>query len=123
MKLNNIFAVATYFVCLTSLFTTDVMAAEKGYASYYANRFQGQKTANGQRYDKNKLTAAHKNLDFGSKVKVTNLDNNQSVIVTITDRGPASKKRVIDLSYAAAEQLDLIDSGVARVKVTVLKSN
>lgn len=73
----------------------------KAYASYYANKFQGRKTASGQRYDKNKLTAAHRKLRFGTKVRVTNERNGKWVIVTINDRGPFVRGRDIDLSRKA----------------------
>jgi len=96
-------------------------AAEKGIASYYSDVFQGKKTASGSTYDRNKLTAAHKKLPFGTKVKITNLKNNKSVIVTITDRGPYSKKRMVDLSYAAAKEINLIKSGISKVKLEVIK--
>ena len=109
-----------FLIYLNPLTALNISAAEKGVASYYAQKFHGRKTASGQRYDKRKLTAAHNKLAFGSKVKVTNLKNKKSVIVTINDRG-AFKKRLIDLSYAAAKKLGLIKRGIGQVKVTVLK--
>jgi len=96
-------------------------AAEEGVASYYSDVFQGKKTASGSVYDRNKLTAAHNNLPFGTKVKITDLKNNKSVIVTITDRGPYSKKRMVDLSYAAAKEIDLIKAGISKVKLEIIK--
>ncbi len=108
------------FISLIPVFINNTLASEKGTASYYSSKFQGRKTASGQRYDKRKLTAAHKHLPFGSKVKVTNLSNNRSVIVTINDRGKF-RKRLIDLSYAAAKKLKFVKRGLAKVKVTVLK--
>ncbi len=108
-------------LCLSFAMSMEVSATEKGYASYYANKFQGRKTASGQRYDKRKLTAAHRDFAFGTQVKVTNLKNKRSVIVTINDRGPFIKKRVIDVSYTAAKKLGLIQAGVALVKVTRIK--
>ena len=83
--------------------------------------FQGKKTASGELYDKNNLTAAHKTLPFGTKVKVTDLKNNKSVIVTITDRGPYTKKRIIDLSYAAAKEIGLIKPGLSKVRLDILE--
>src|SRR5947209_4383793 len=77
---------------------------EEGMASYYADEYNGRKTSNGEVYDMNDLTAAHRTLPFNTKVKVTNTDNGLSVIVRINDRGPFKKERVIDLSLAAAKE-------------------
>ena len=96
---------------------------EEGMASYYANKFQGRPTASGVLYDKDSLTAAHKSLPFGTKVKVTMLSTHKSVIIRINDRGPFSKKRVVDLSYRAAKELGLLQAGVAKVKLEVLSQN
>lgn len=93
----------------------------KGKASYYANKFNGRKTANGEIFSNKKFTAAHRSLPFGTRVLVTNLKNGKSVIVRINDRGPFVKGRIIDLSRAAAKQLDMIHAGVAEVEVKVLK--
>lgn len=92
----------------------------RGKASYYSDKFVGKKTASGDYYSSSELTAAHKSLDFGTKVKVTNLRNNRSVIVVINDRGPFVEGRVIDLSRAAAEQIDMIRDGVVDVECEVL---
>ena len=97
------------------------IAAETGNANYYSNVFHGRKTASGQIYNKNKLTAAHRKLAFGTKVRVTDLKNKKSVIVTINDRGPSVRGVVIDLSRAAAKRIDLIKKGVSRVKIEVLR--
>jgi rare lipoprotein A len=94
---------------------------EKGQASYYANKFKGKKTASGELYDPNKMTAAHRTLAFGTMVRVLNLDNKKIVTVKINDRGPHVKARIIDLSYAAAEKLDIIRSGVGEVAIEVVK--
>ncbi len=88
---------------------------EEGYASYYSDYFEGRKTANGEIYDHNKLTAAHKTLPFGTEVLVENLNNNKSVIVVINDRGPFHKKRIIDLSLSAADSLGILHKGVGKV--------
>ena len=93
--------------------------AEAGTASYYADSLDGNPTASGEPYDKDDLTAAHRTLPFDTMVKVTNLDNGKTVVVRINDRGPHSKSRIIDVSVAAAKQLDLIDSGTAEVRVEV----
>ena len=94
---------------------------ENGKASYYAIKFNGRKTASGEIYDPDKLTAAHPSLPFGTRVRVTNLYNNISVIVRINDRGPHVKSRIIDLSYGAAQQLDIISKGIADVAVEVIE--
>jgi rare lipoprotein A len=94
---------------------------EEGKASYYSRKLQGRKMANGEPYRHGKLTAAHKKLPFGTKVKVTNLATNKSVKVKITDRGPFVQGRIVDLSGAAAKRVGMMDSGVAPVKVKVIK--
>jgi rare lipoprotein A len=94
---------------------------QTGKASFYANMFQGRTTANGEIFDQNKMTAAHRTLAFGTKVRVTNLTNKKSVVVTINDRGPYIDGRIIDLSRKAAKQIDLIGKGIAPCKVEVLK--
>ncbi|EJF09619.1 MULTISPECIES: septal ring lytic transglycosylase RlpA family protein [Pontibacter] len=94
---------------------------EAGKASYYSNKLHGRKMANGEAYNRRKLTAAHRTLPFGTKVKVTNLQTNKSVKVSITDRGPFVKGRVIDLSEAAAKRLDYISAGIVPVEVKVVK--
>ena len=91
-----------------------------GMASWYGKVLENHRTASGERFSMFGLTAAHRSLPFGSKVRVTDLRNRKSVIVTITDRGVLSADRVIDLSFAAAEQLDMIKSGVDPVKLEVL---
>lgn len=93
----------------------------QGVASYYAEKFHGRRTANGEIYNMWAMTAAHKTLPFGTMVKVTNLDNGKSVVVRINDRGPYAHNRVIDLSKKAAAELDMIKKGTAKVKVEILK--
>ncbi len=93
---------------------------QKGEASWYGPGFNGKKTASGEIFDMNKLTAAHRKLAFGTKVRVTNLNNNKSVIVRINDRGPFKKSRVIDLSKKAAEKIGLVQSGIAPVKIEIV---
>lgn len=92
-----------------------------GQASYYSNKFQGKKMANGQPYRKGRLTAAHKTLPFGTKVKVTNQKNGKTVKVKITDRGPHARNRIVDLSLSAANRLDMVDAGVVPVKLKVIR--
>jgi rare lipoprotein A len=93
---------------------------QTGKASFYADRYEGSPTASGEKYRHNKLTAAHKTLPFGTKVKVTNLANNNAVEVVINDRGPYVENRIIDLSKSAAEKLGFINLGLAEVKVEVI---
>jgi len=93
---------------------------EEGFASYYARRFHGRPTASGQRYDERDFTAAHRTLPFGARVRVTNLHNDRSVVVEITDRGPFRRGRVIDLSRRAARELDFVRDGIAWVRLEVL---
>jgi rare lipoprotein A len=88
-----------------------------GKASFYANSFHGSKTASGEQFDKKDFTAAHRSLPFGTVVRVTNLNNGKMVFVKINDRGPYIKSRIIDLSKAAAKQLDLVDGGVGKVRI------
>ena len=90
---------------------------QTGEASWYGAQHQGKQTASGTIYDPAGLTAAHPSLPFGSKIKVTNLANRKSVEVEITDRGPSSGDRIIDLSQAAAKALDMIESGTATVRL------
>ncbi len=93
---------------------------ETGIASWYGPTFYGKRTANGEIYDGNALTAAHKTLPMPVNVRVTNLDNGKSIIVRVNDRGPYARGRIIDLSRRAAELLDVIQTGTARVRVTYL---
>jgi rare lipoprotein A (peptidoglycan hydrolase) len=95
-------------------------ASSRGTASWYGPKFNGHRTASGERYDMGKLTAAHPSLPFGTMVQVTNLENGKQVVVRINDRGPFGRRRVIDLSLAAARELDMVGPGTARVEVAVL---
>ena len=90
---------------------------QTGQASWYGSAHHGRRTASGAIYDQTKLTAAHRSLQFGTRVVVTNLANGKSVEVEITDRGPYAGGRVIDLSRAAAQALGMIDSGIANVRI------
>ena len=94
---------------------------EEGDASYYADKLDGNKTASGEPYDKGALTAAHRTLPFGTKVRVTYLKTGKSVDVVINDRGPHAKNRIIDLSGAAAEELGIIDAGHGKVSLEVIE--
>jgi rare lipoprotein A len=92
-----------------------------GMASWYGKDFHGKPTATGRPYNMYEMTAAHTTLPTGTQVRVTNLANGRSVIVVVADRGPFSKKRIIDLSYAAAKHLGFVKQGTARVRVTYYK--
>ena len=94
---------------------------ETGIASFYAKKFEGRKCSSGCTFRNDSLTAAHKSLKFGTRVKVTNLRNDSVVIVTINDRLPQRSKRSIDLTRKAAAQLNFIPKGLAKVKIEVLK--
>ena len=95
---------------------------EKGEASYYADKFEGCTTASGEVYSGKKMTAAHRTLEFGTIVRVTNLTNGKSVEVRINDRGPFKKGRIIDVSKAAAKKLDMLTAGVIQCTVEVIKT-
>jgi rare lipoprotein A len=93
-----------------------------GTATFYGPGFQGKRTASGARFDQRKMTAAHRTLPLGTRVRVTNLDNGQSVVVLINDRGPYGRRsRIIDMSRGAAAKLDFISDGMARVRLEVLE--
>ena len=94
----------------------------EGKASFYADQFHGRKTANGETFNMDRLTAAHPFLPFGTRVRVTNLRNGKDVIVRINDRGPFIKGRIIDLSTSAAKEIGLIKSGTVRVKLEAITS-
>ncbi len=91
--------------------------AEVGLASFYGRRFQGRRTASGARFDMRALTCAHRSAPFGTRLRVIELESGRSVVVTVTDRGPFSRGRVVDLSLAAARVLGIVERGVARVRV------
>jgi rare lipoprotein A len=114
---------SVFAVTLFALATGCASSTGDGLASYYADKYQGRKTASGERFDTARLTAAHRTLPFGTRVRVTNVDNGKSVVVRVNDRGPFVAGRVIDLSPAAAKQLDMMRSGVVRVKLEVLGTN
>ena len=97
------------------------LLSKEGKASYYHDKFHGRMTASGTIFNQNEMTCAHKTLPFGTKLEVTNLTNNKTVIVTVTDRGPFIEGRHIDLSLAAARKLDFINEGVVRVNFTIVE--
>ncbi|MBK7498294.1 MAG: septal ring lytic transglycosylase RlpA family protein [Ignavibacteriales bacterium] len=105
----------------TRIKNPNVLEVETGTASYYADEFDGKKTANGEIYDMNSLTAAHPTYPFNTLVKVTNLSNQKSVEVRINDRMPQFKGRILDLSLAAANKIEMVNAGIQEVKVEVLE--
>lgn len=94
--------------------------SDTGQASYYGNEFHGRKTANGERFDQGKLTAAHRSLPFGTRVKVTNTQNGKTVVVRVNDRGPFVKGRIIDLSSSAFKNIASLNAGVVPVRIQVI---
>lgn len=99
-------------------FNSGSAETQTGNASYYSDNLNGHSTASGEPYNSNKLTAAHRKLPFGTMVTVTNLSNGKQVTVRINDRGPFTSGRIIDLSKAAAKQIDMVGAGIAKVKIT-----
>ena len=98
----------------------DTGEVQIGMASWYGGKFHGRITTSGEKYNMHKLSAAHRTLPFGTLARVTNLDNDKNTIVRINDRGPWISERVIDLSYGAARKLDMVNDGVARVRLDVI---
>ena len=121
MKAKNIILFA--FLLISPCYSLFSQTTETGMASYYNDKFEGKTTASGEVFSQSKLTAAHRTLPFKTKVKVTNLANKRSVVVVINDRGPFIEGRILDLSKKAANKLDFIEKGVAKVKLEVLGSN
>ncbi len=126
MQLKFIFAL--YFLFLNLHFNCNEQTekplkcifVETGIASWYGPGLQGKKTASGSIFNMNSLTAAHKKLEFGTLIRVTNIKNQKYVIVEVVDRGPVSKKKVLDLSKKAAQEIDIIKSGSAEVKIEIV---
>ena|SRR5690242_20498526 len=98
--------------------TSETHVASRGVASFYS---EGTRTANGEKFDPNELTAAHPSLPFGTRLRVTNMSTGRSVTVRVNDRGPFKKGRVVDVSYSAAKQLGMVHAGVANVKMDVVQ--
>ena len=115
--------IVTLLVTLAMVMTAGLAFAqsEEGTANFYSDKFVGKKTASGEPYDKNALSAAHKKLAYGTKVKVTNVANGKSVVVTVNDRMGASNPAVIDVTPKAAEELGFLKAGKAKVKLEVQK--
>ena len=101
--------------------TPGATAYDRGVASWYGRKFHGRKTASGERYDMHEMTAAHRSLPFGTVVQVVRVDTGDAVVVRINDRGPFVDGRIIDLSYAAAVEIDMVRDGLARVELYLLE--
>jgi rare lipoprotein A len=119
MQKAGICFVLWFFWGLLSVYA-QAQLAEQGKASYYASKFEGRLTANGEKFTNTALTAAHPSLAFNTLVKVTNTTNGKSVVVRINDRGPHTKARILDMSAAAAREIDMIRAGIATVQIEVL---
>lgn len=119
-KLLFLLSVAAFAQEVDSVATSGLYVQE-GYASYYHKKFHGRKTTSGERFSNRELTAAHRALPFGTLVKVTNLKTGKWVILKVNDRGPRSKKRIIDVSYRAARHLGMLNgAGIVKVRVEEL---
>lgn len=100
---------------------TKTLATEEGLASFYGSEFHGRRTSNGETFDKDAMTAAHRSFPFNTILRVTNLKNSMQVEVRVNDRGPVKPERIIDLTYAAAKEIDMVRDGLVRVRVEVLE--
>jgi rare lipoprotein A len=110
------------FTIFFALFLFSAMAqTEKGTASYYHDKFQGRRTSSGEIFKQELMTCAHKTLPFGTMLKVTNLSNDSTVVVKVNDRLPKSSKRCVDLTTAAAKQLNFISRGLTKVSMEIIK--
>ncbi len=96
------------------------LGTQEGLASYYSTEFHGRKTSSGEIFDKNALSAAHRTFPFGTILLVTNQKNGKQVEVKVNDRGPVKPERIIDLSYGAAKEIDMVRDGLVRVRIEVL---
>lgn len=115
---KKILAFIIFSLGLSSIAQSD--SINTGIASFYAHKFEGRKTASGETFRQDSLTAAHKNLPFGTMLEVRNLSNDSIVNVRVNDRLPKSSKRSIDLSYAAANQLNFVKKGLTKVQIRIL---
>lgn len=113
--MNKLKLILLLLVCNITLFAGGKVA------SFYHDKYHGRMTANGEIYNRDSLTCAHRTLPFGTKLLVTNVDNNKSIEVVVNDRGPFIKGREIDLSYAAADSLDFIEKGLQEVTIEIIK--
>lgn len=117
---NRFFLILAFFFGLS--LQSFAQHVERGIASYYSSRANGRRTSNGEKYDPNAFTCAHKKHPFGTKLRVCWPKTGKEVVVRVTDRGPFGKGFIVDLSYAAAKQLGILSAGIAHVEVTVADS-
>lgn len=117
MKKNIV--ISFIFLFFSSLFA---FAQQKGKASFYSHKMKGRHTSNGEKYHPDSMTCAHNTLPFGTLLRVFNPTNNKEVVVRVTDRGPHHRGLLIDLSYSAAKQLDIVSRGIASVIITEINS-
>ena len=117
VRTRHLIAIAAVAACALPAPAAWAADPESGLAAVYNDKLNGRKTANGEKYNRNKLTAAHKTLPFGSNVRVTNVANKKSVVLRINDRGPTQAGRVLDISPAAAKALGISPRGMAKVDV------
>lgn len=120
MKPSRSTALVVSLVAMACVHAPVAPRAQDGVGSYYGESFAGRRTASGERFDPKAFTAAHRDLPFGTRIRVTNLDNGRTVVVRINDRGPFADGRIVDVSWAAARELGMLRSGVARVRVEPL---
>lgn len=114
----------SFIVSILFAFASQIISAQtEGGASYYANKFHGRRTSSGAIYHKDSLTCAHRTLPFGTRLRVRNIRNGKEVVVKVTDRGPFCRGRIVDLSLAAAKEIDMLRAGVVRVEVTRLEDD
>lgn len=114
----------TLFTALVSMsFVPASAQTQTGIASYYGNQFHGRRTSSGEVYHRDSLTCAHRTLPFGTLLKVRNTKNGREVVVKVTDRGPFRRGGIVDLSMAAAKEIDMVSSGIVRVEVEQVKSS
>jgi rare lipoprotein A len=120
-KQRRIVAILVTLATVSMMGIAAGQTGEEGVANFYSDKFQGKKTASGEVYDKNGLTASHKKLPYGTKVKVTNVENGKSVVLTVNDRMAASNPAVIDVTRRAADELGFVKAGKTKVKLEVQK--
>ncbi len=117
MRISSLLTLLFLCIALTSIY-----AQQRGNASFYSSRMHGRHTSDGGKYHTDSLTCAHRTYPFGTLLKVRNPKNDKQVIVKVTDRGPHRKRLLIDLSYSAAKELDIVRAGVAQVEITRMDS-
>jgi rare lipoprotein A len=110
----------TAISCAASRPLVEAPQRQVGLASFYAREHHGRRTASGERFDMHAMTAAHRTLPFGTRIRVTNMDNGRRAVLRVNDRGPFRKGRILDVSYAAARTLGFARRGVARIRLVVL---